>query len=64
MKPEFIVLRNLQPGDWTIWDDFSMDGPGPTSFSVSYLICRDWPKSAVYSLRTTVGRKALGNSHC
>jgi hypothetical protein len=28
LVPEMLVLRDIEPGDWTVWDEFSMDGPG------------------------------------
>lgn len=28
LVPEMLVFRDLDPGTWSVWDEFSMDGPG------------------------------------
>lgn len=38
LVPELLVLRDLQPGAWTVWDDFSMDGPGPNQPMASFTV--------------------------
>jgi len=38
LAPEYLALRDLDPGLWGVVDDFSMDGPGPYDAMASFFV--------------------------